>query len=156
VLRALRARPATTAPRTSDELTGLLKKQDEKDVASFVMMEDALLPALVLVVDEPTKETFEQFSHLTLRVQGGKTVRITLEATGKSEELGAVLAKKAEDTLPNIRKALPRTIKDEGQRKALDELFKSFRVSRKGAVVTLSGEMELASARKLLTPAGSK
>ncbi len=151
--RALAARPAKTPPRTSDELTELLKKQDPKDVASFAMTDDALLPALLLLVDEETKETFEQFTHLTVRVQGGKPVRVTLMANGKSDDLGATLQKKARATLANIRKGLPRAIKDEGRRKALDEMFGSFRVSRKGAVVTLAGQLSEEGVRALTTPA---
>jgi hypothetical protein len=150
VLRAVRARAATSQPRTSEELTALFRKQDPKDVASFVMMDDALLPAIALIVDEATRETFDQFEHITTRVQPGKTVRITLTATGKSSDLGATLAKTAEQTLANIRKELPKRIKDEGQRKALEALFRSFRVSRKDAVVTLAGEISEADVRNLL------
>jgi hypothetical protein len=157
MIRAIRARPAMTKPRTSDELTALLRKQNDKDVASFVMGEDALLPALALIVDQHTRETFEQFEHITTRVQPGKTVRITLVVAGKSDDLGATLAKTAEVTVANIRKVLPRQVKDEDQRKALDELFKSFRVSRKGATVTMTGQLSEADVQKLLrVPAAQK
>jgi hypothetical protein len=150
MLRAVRSRPATTRPRTSTELTALLRKQDPKELASFVMMDDALFPAIALIVDESTRETFEQFEHLTVGVRPGKTVQVTLTAKGKSTEQGEALAKKAEQTLAGIRKGLPQGVKNEGQRKALDELFRSFKVSRKDAVVTLTGQIGEADVQKLL------
>jgi hypothetical protein len=155
--RAVRARPATTRPRTSTELTALFRKQDTKELASFVMMDDALLPAIALIVDESTRETFEQFEHLTATVRPGKVVHFTLTAKGKSNEQGEALAKKADQTIASIRKGLPKGVKDEGQRKALDELFRSFKVSRKDAVVTLTAQISETDVRKLLRqPAAPK
>jgi hypothetical protein len=150
VVRALRARPAGTRPRTSDELTRLLKKQDPKDVASVAVLDDSLSPPLQLVVSDKVKETFEQFEHVTARVLPGKDVRVVIEVRGKSAEQGAVLEEKARAALTQLRGQLAKVVPEEGQRKVVDALLKGFTVRRKDAVVTLSGKLSEEDARKLL------
>jgi hypothetical protein len=150
MMRALRARPADTAPRTTDDLTKLLRKQDAKDLVAFALMDDSLAPVVQVVASEEAKETFEQFEHITARVRGGKEIEIVIRVTGKSKELGETLAKKSEQALKNLRGNLEKLAPDKGQRAALDALLKGFRVSRKEAVVTLTAKVPEANARKLL------
>jgi hypothetical protein len=150
MVRALRARPADTAPRITEELANLLRKQDEKDIAAFAMLDDALNPAVQLVVTDRFKETFEQFEHITARVRGGKEIDITIQAKGKSADLGGELATKAEEALKQLRGNLDRLVPNDKQRPIAGALLKAFRVSRKGAVVTLNARLSEDDARKLL------
>jgi hypothetical protein len=156
--RAVRARPAETRPRTSDELTKLLRKQDEEDLASFALVDDSLAPALQLVASEAVKETFEQFEHVTARVivrarpvDGlGKQVEVVVRVSGKSNDLGGELATKGERALKQLRANLAKLAPEKGRRAAFGALLKGFRVSRKDAVVTLTGKLPEEDARKLL------
>jgi hypothetical protein len=152
VLRALRARPASSAPRVSDELAKLLRKQDTKDVAAFAMLDDSLNPAVQLVVQDRVKETFEQFDNITARVRGGKEVEILIEVKGKSADLAGELQTKSEEALKKVRENLGKFVPDEKQRDLLDRLLAGFRVSRKDSMVTLAGKLSEEDARKLLQP----
>jgi hypothetical protein len=150
MVRALRARPAGTAPRIADELTRLLRKQDPKDVAAFAMLDDSLNPAVQLVVQEKVKETFEQFEHITARVRRGKDVEIVIEVKGKSSDVTGELATKSHEALKQLRGNLARLVLDEKQRDVVEALLKGFRVSRKATLVTLTGKLSEEHARKLL------
>jgi hypothetical protein len=150
MMRAVRARPADTAPRISEELTKLLRKQNPNDVAAFALLDDSLNPAVQLVVQERMKETFEQFEHVTARVRGGKQIEIVIQATGKTNDLAAELAVKSEEALKQLRGNLAKITPSEKQREVLDALFKAFRVSRKDAVVTLTAKLSEDDARILL------
>jgi hypothetical protein len=150
VVRALRARPADTAPRTTDALTKVLQKQDPKDVAAFALLDDSLAPALALLADDATRETFEQFDHITARVRGGKEVGITVEARAKSDDLGPVLQKKAGVVVKLLEKAVEKAVPDKGRRAILETLLRALKVSRMDARVTVTGKLDEADARKLL------
>jgi hypothetical protein len=150
MVRALRARPAGTAPRIADELTTLLRKQNPKDVAAFALLDDSLNPAVQLVVQERVKETFEAFEHITARVRGGKKVEILIDVKGKSNDLAGELATKSAEALKQLRGNLARLVPNEKQRDIVDALLKGFRVSRKDTVVTLTGKLSEDDARKLL------
>jgi hypothetical protein len=156
MMRAVRARAAGTAPRISEELSKLLRKQNPNDVAAFAMLDDSLNPAVQLVVQERVKETFEQFENVTARVRGGKQIEIIIQATGKSNDLAAELAAKSEQALKQLRGNLAKLAPNDKQREVLDALFKSFRINRKDAVVTLAAKLSEDDARILLPVAEKK
>ena len=114
------------------------------------MLDDSLSPALHLVVSEQAKATFDQFESITARVRGGKEVVIVIQATGKSTDLGQTLAGKSEEALKLLRTHLDKFIPDAARQSVADEMLKGFRISRKDAVVTLTGKLSEANARKLL------
>ncbi len=151
MVRALRARPAGTSPRISDELTKLLRKQNPKDVAAFALLDDSLNPAIQLVVDEKVKESFEQFDNITARIRGGKEVTILIEITGKSSELAGGLTTKSEETLRHLRENIDKLVPNKQRRTVLDALLKGLRVTRKDNRVTLAGTLSEEDVRKLLT-----
>jgi hypothetical protein len=149
MLRAVGARKATE-PRTSEELTKLLRKQDPKDVATLLVMNNSLHPILVLAADLTTRETFDQFEHIRLRVRADKEeATITVEVLGKSSDEGPDLEKKAKRVVEVLRELLPKVAADPARRAILDNLLKSFRIERKDALLTVTGKMSLAEARKL-------
>jgi hypothetical protein len=156
VERALRARPVKTRPRTSDELTKLLKARDAKDVATAVLMDGCLHPGVSLVVPQETRDAFELFENVVVRVQGGKAVKVTAAATGKSKDDAAALEKAAKAGIDKAQKALEVAIKDEDRRKILEGVLKSFKVSRKDETVTAAGQLSDADARKLFPKARKK
>lgn len=150
VERALRARPATARPRTPEALTALLRKQDAKDLASVAILDDALHPALALVADEATRETFKEWEHLTVRVKSDKGVEVVVRAQGRSAEAGAALEKKAAEVVKIVRAGLPKVLSEEGPRKALDGLFKAFAISRQDEAVTMRAALSTDEARRLV------
>jgi hypothetical protein len=150
VERALRARPATTRPRTTEALTELLRQQSAKDVASVAILDDALHPALALVADAATRDTFKEWEHLTVRVKGGKGVEVVVAAQARSADSAAELEKKAAEVVKIVRGGLPKVLPDDGPRKALDGLFKAFAISRKNEAVTLKASLTSDEARKLV------
>jgi hypothetical protein len=147
--RALRARPPRTSLRIPDELAKLLRKQDEKDLAAFAMLDDSLHPGLQLVAPEAVKETFDQFEHVTARIRGGKEILVTLQVTGKPNQ-GGELATKSEQLIKALRSGLPKLVPSKAQRVVIEGLFKAIRISRKDNVVTLTGKLPVDDARKLL------
>jgi hypothetical protein len=149
--RALRAR-GSAKWRVSSELGAILRKNDDRNVTSGVLMDDALHPGLALVADEETRDTFSQFEHMTMRITGGKATTITIEIQSKSSELAPTLAEKSKRALDKLRELLPALVEDREKRTILDALFKSFRISRKGERVTLVGKLTEADTRKLLAP----
>jgi hypothetical protein len=148
--RTLRARPAKSEPRIADDLVRLLKKQDPKDLAAFVMLDNSLSPPLQLVAGEALRSTFDQFEHITGRVRAGKEVEISVTATGKSSEQGAELFKKAEQGLKLLREGLPAFIANKDMRAGLETLLKGVKITRKDHVVSAGAKLDLADARKLL------
>ena len=156
VERAARARPAKSEPRVPDELAKLLRQQDADDIAVVTVLNDSLHPALQLIADESTRETFDQFEYVVGRVRGGKEVSITVEVEGKSSDLGATLETKCKRVLTVLRDVVPKAVDSEPHRRVLDGLLKSFRVSRKDARVTLSATLSRDDARLLLAPVKRK
>src|SRR5262245_10007594 len=151
VERAVRAR-GSAGLRVTSELAAVLRKQNADDLASVIVMDDSLHPGMALVADEPTRETFSQFDHVTLRVVPGKDVRFEVEVRGKSSEVGPVLEKKARRVLEILEELAPTLYPDKTKRDVLVGLLKSFRVSRKEESVTLTGTLSDAAWRKLLAP----
>lgn len=156
VERALRARPKDAKPRTSEELTKLLKARDSKDIATAVLLEGSLHPGVALLAPQETRETFEQFDHLVVRIQSGKKVGVLFTATGKSKEDAEALEKKAKGAVEAAQKGLEKAVPDKAMREALEGLFKTFKVTRKEAVVTVAGTLSEEDARKLLPKVGKK
>jgi len=159
VERALRARPISAKPRTTEALTELLRKQDAKDLAAVAILDDSLHPALALVADEEARDTFKEWDHLTVGVKGGtprdlragrNQVEVLVRATGKSADAGATLEKEAKEVVKAVRDGLPKVVPEEGPRKALDALFKNFAISRKDEAVTLKATLTDTEARKLV------
>jgi hypothetical protein len=148
--RALRARPVKTSLRISDELANLLRKQDTKDVAAFVMLDGSLHPAVQLVASEALKEAFEQFEHVTGRVCHGKEIEISATVTGKSTEAAAELVTKGELALKTVREGLPKLVPNKPQRTILEGMLKGVRITRKENITTLTAKLAEADARKLL------
>lgn len=154
--RALRARPATTRPRTTAELTTLLAKQEATDIAVVTVLDAALHPGLHLLAEEPTREAFEQFDHVVSRVRGGKEVSIAIRIQGKSAEAGAALEARSKQALTTLRDLFTRVIASEPHRRALVGAVQSFRTRRAGRALDLSGRLSLDDVRLLLTPPQKK
>src|SRR5262249_39508316 len=129
VVRALRARPKTSKPRTADEMTALLRKQSDKDVGSFIMAEDALHPALQLILPEAVKERFEETEHITGRIVGGKDVQVLVTVKGKSSDNGKTLATAAKKALDGLGPVVAKLIPGKAQREAIEEMLKSFKIT---------------------------
>jgi hypothetical protein len=151
VERAVRAR-SSSGLRVAPELAAVLRKQNPDDVASLVLLEDSLHPGLALVADEPTRETFSQFEHVTLRIIPGKEVRIEVALQGKSADVAPTLEAKMKRVLEILDRLLPTLVPDEGKRGVMAALLKSFRVGRDEERVTLAGKLPEAEWRKLLAP----
>jgi hypothetical protein len=151
--RALRARPVKSEPRIADELVNLLKKQDPKDLACYVMLDSSLSPPLQLVAGPALKEAFDQFEHITARLRAGKEVEVEGKATGKSTDAGADLFKTGEQGLKLLREGLPNLVADKDLRENLGTLLKGIRLVRKDNVVSFNAKVALADALKLLPAA---
>jgi len=149
LVRALRARSADSRPRTSAELTALLRKQANNDRLSLLLLDESLHPGLALVADDSTREAFGQFDHVQLRLHGDKKVQINLEVQGKSAEQAVALETKIRQGLEVFRKALPDLLPDEAQRRVLQDLSNSLRLERKEAQVQVRGELSLEDYRRL-------
>jgi hypothetical protein len=154
VTRALRSRPAKTAPRIPAELAKLLREEHKADTSTLILMEDSLHPGLQLISDAATKETFDQFEYVRFHLRGGKAVEIETVVKSKSSDLGPTLEKKARRVLEVIREQLPTAMPDPTRRDVIDSLVKSFRVTRKDEQVTIAGSMTEADAKKFI--AGGK
>ena len=152
VERALRARSGTGGLRVSSELAAVLRKQDPKDYTAGVLVEESLHPGLALIADDATRETFQQFDYITLRIQGKKDVRVTIEIKGKSDDVAPTLEERSKKALEKLREILPKLVANKEKLAALDSLLRSFKVSRKDERVTLVGTLPEALARKLMAP----
>lgn len=150
--RALRNRTATRL-RVSNELAGVLKKQNGSDATAGILMEDSLHPGLALIADDTLRETFSQFDHVTLRVVGGKEIQFILDVQGKGADVAPILEKKFTKMLEIIRELLPTLLPDTGKRAVIDKLLRSFRVSRQDTRITLSGKIPEIEWRKMFGPA---
>ena len=154
VTRALGSRPAKTALRISPELTKQLRVDYKDDTSTLILMEDSLHPGIQLVADDETKETFDQFEHVRFHIRDGRSTEIETVVQGKSADLGPTLEKKAARVLDAIREKLPEVVADETRREVIDALVKSFRVTRKGEKVTITGTLSAADSKKFI--AGEK
>jgi hypothetical protein len=150
VTRAIRSRPAKSELRISAELAKQLRVDTGDDTSTLILMDDSLHPALQLIADDATKETFEQFEHVRFRIRGGKSTGIETVVQGKSAEVGPTLEKKAARVLEVIREKLPDVVADETRREVIDALVKSFRITRKGERVTIAGTMSEADSKKFI------
>lgn len=149
--RALRARESKKL-RVSDELGTVLKRQTAKDVTAGALVEDSLHPGLALIADEATRETFNQFDHVTMRIVGGKEVTFIIDVQGKSSDLGPTLEAKAKRVLEVLRGLLPTLFPNATKRAVMEDLLKSFTVTREDARVTLTGKLLESDWRKMLAP----
>ena len=150
VKRALSSRPAKSELRIPAELAKQLRVEYKADTTTLILMEDSLLPGLQLIADDETKETFEQFEHVRFHIRGGKSTEIETVVQGKSVDLGPTLEKKAARVLEVIREKLPEVMPDETRREVVDALVKSFRVTRKGETVTITGTLSAAESKKFV------
>lgn len=155
VERALRARPAKTAPRVSDELKKLIEGLDEKDVGGVIFTEDCLSPNMKLVAPETVIDWFSHFDSAVVRIKGGKTVAVTLTATCPSKARAEKLEKSTGKASKVLIEMLPKLLNQE-QQKVAKGLIEAVKVTRKDAVVTITGEIGEDDARKLLPEAEKK
>jgi hypothetical protein len=149
--RALRNRDAKKL-RVSDELAAVLKRQDPKDATVGALTDDSLHPGIALIAKEELRETFNQFDHATMRIIGGKEVQFIVEVQGKTSDLGPVLEAKAKRALDALRELSPTLMPDREKRAVLDDLLKSFRITRKGERVTVAGKVLETEWRKMVAP----
>jgi hypothetical protein len=129
-------------------MKALLDKMDDKDVASVAMTEDCLHPAIKLGGPEEVREWFSRFEGAAVSVRGGKTVKVTLTASCKSKDDAEKLEKATAKVSKVIIDSLPDLLKED-QQKAAKGLVEAVKVSRKDAVVTLTGQITEDDAKKL-------
>ncbi|MFO0846204.1 MAG: hypothetical protein U0797_28140 [Gemmataceae bacterium] len=149
--RALRTRGSDRL-RVDNELGAVLKRQAADDVTTGALLDDSLHPGLALVATEEVRETFNQFDHATLRIVGGKEVKFIVELQAKSNDLGPVLEAKSKRALEGLRGLLPTLFPDATKRAVMEDLLKSFRVTRKDERVTLTGMTPESEWRKVSGP----
>lgn len=149
--RALRARESSRW-RVVEELGSLLRKQNPHDVTAGVLLEDSLHPGIALVADDRTRESFQQFEHITLRILGGKEVQVLLEVLGKSTAEAEILEEKSKRVLEILRNLLPTLFPNKTKRDVMDALLQSFRITRKDRRISLVGKLPESEWRKLLAP----
>jgi hypothetical protein len=136
--------------RIPAELAKQLRVEYKADTTTLILMEDSLHPGIQLIADDDTKETFEQFEHVRFHIRGGKSTEIETVVQGKTADLGPTLEKKAARVLEVIREKLPEVMPDETRREVVDALVKSFRVTRKGEKVTITGTLSAADSKKFV------
>jgi hypothetical protein len=145
--RALRRRPIKSEPVVSAELKQLLGTLNPADAASVVLTEDALAPVLRYYGPQELPDWSSRFEGLVARVEGGQRWRVTLSATCKSEEE----AKSFEKDTAKLKEAKLafEALFEKGQRDSFNSLLGSAKTSRKGKVVTVTGELSKDDALKL-------
>jgi hypothetical protein len=151
VERALRARPAKTKPRISDELKKLLDGLDAKDAVSVALTEgsEGLYPGLQLVAPKEILDWFGPVKTTLVQMRTGKSFKLTLTATCKSKDDAEKTEKATAKTAKAMLDALPDGL-SEDQKKVFKALADSLKVSRKDAVVTATGQVSEDDLKKLL------
>jgi hypothetical protein len=155
VERALRARPAKSAPRVSDELKKLIEGLDEKDAGGVIFMEGALSDQMKLVAPEEVVEWFSRFDSAVASVKGGKTIKMTATATSKSKTEAEKLEKATDKGVKALLELISKALKEDHQ-KVVKKMLEGVKTTRKDKVVTITGEVGEDDLRKLLPEAKKK
>src|SRR5262249_3460445 len=127
--RALRARPAKTKPRVSDEMKKLLDGLDDKDAVTVALTDgsEGLYPGLQLVAPKEILDWFAPMKTTIVRVRTGKTIKLTLTATSKSKDDAEKVEMATAKAGKSILDSLPDGLKEE-QRKVIKALVDSLKV----------------------------
>jgi hypothetical protein len=154
LVRALRARPTTTKPRTSEELTKLLRDNDPKDTTTITIMEDSLLPGLLLVVNAETRDAFEEFEHIRIRVRGKETIEMNLTMQGKSDDAAKNLEGKVKAGLDLAKRVVGDVVPEKDKREILAKVLGEMKLLRTMSQVNVMGSVNVEQARTLVKPPG--
>jgi hypothetical protein len=147
MLEALKARPRETKPRVAPKLVELLEGRDRRAWIFTIVMDDALAPPWHSVPD--LKETFGRWKHLTAGMRDEEMAELTIVAVGKDIDSAREMEQYADQNRKTLIGMTPTFGPNPEERKTLDELFRSIRVSREGAVVTVTMKIESQKMRRV-------